>query len=248
VPPPTDTSLEFRGFVSDANGVQALFAPAPSGPQDAAAPGVEQTTDGGETWAQTGLSCPSTGPCIRFGAPPTQIGSCAMHGYGQPLLVSPDGGQTWSAPAGAPAVNACQSNELAILSDTDVLLLAPGADELTGEEAPARLSRDGGQTFVPLSLPEGPDPHGPFELKMLPDGQVLGLFSGQDWSWLLLEPAEDHWCSISGSLLPPSPVPLRIVADQLWWLSQPLTPRSMPYDDLGCDMPLVPTPTVAPVP
>jgi hypothetical protein len=245
-PPASDASLQFRGFVSDAHGVQALFAPAESGPptRDVTPPVVVQTADGGQTWQETGFGCPAMGPCVRFGAPPSGIGSCNMHGYGQPLLVSADGGQTWASPVGGRVVNACQSNELAILSETDVLLLAPGGDELAaGESAPARLSRDGGRTFVALGLPAGPDPDGPFELKMLPDGRLLGLFSGQALAWLLLEPDEDHWCSISGSLLPNVPAPLRVVADQLWWLSTgPVAPHAMPYADLGCGMPLVPRP------
>lgn len=243
VPPATDPTLQFRGFMSDANGVQALFAPAPAGPpgQDAAPPIIESTSDGGQSWHEAGFDCPALGSCVRFGAPPTEIGSCNMHGYGQQLLVSADGGQTWAVPAGARAVNACQPNELAILSETDVLLLAPGIDELSGEGAPTRLSRDGGQTFVPLTLPDGPDPSGAFELKMLPDGRLLALFSGQDWTWLLLEPDENHWCTIAGGQLPNAPVPLRVVADRLWWLLDG-TPHSMAFADLACAMPLVPTP------
>ena len=248
VPAPSDTALQFRGFVSDATGVQALYAGPPSGPnRDAVAPVVSRSTDAGQTWAEGPFACPAFGLCVQFGEPPTGIGSCNMHGYPQPLLVSADNGQTWSEPSGAPSVNACQPNELAILNETDVLLLAPGADELTGDANPARLSRDGGRTFVPLTLPTGPDPLGPFEMKLLPDGRVLALFSGQTWSWQLLEPAEDHWCATTGALLPPMPVPITVAADQIWWLEGG-SPKSQPYADIACSMPIVATPTVAPVP
>ena len=154
-----------------------------------------------------------------------------MHGYGQPLLASADGGQTWAAPTGARAVNACQPNELAILSET-ACCCWHRADELTGVHAVRATDGRSRRSALPI----GPDPQGPFELKMLPDG-LLALFSGQEWSWLLLEPDEDHWCTIAGNLVPPTPVPLRLAADQLWWLSSgPSMPHSMPYANLGCGM------------
>jgi len=245
VPAPTDGSLQFGGFVTDASGVQALFTREAVGSpsEGVSVPVVEATRDGGQSWYETPFACPLSGPCIRFGGPPTGIGSCAMHGYGQPLLVSEDSGQTWTTPTGAEAVNACQSNELAILTDTDMLLLAPGAAEVTREAALVRLSRDGGRSFVPLGLPESGGSEEPFELTLLPDGRLLALMSGPTWSWQILEPSEDHWCSPSGVLMPANPVPLSVAADRLWWLGGAREPQSMRYADIVCSVLLVPTPT-----
>jgi hypothetical protein len=129
-----------------------------------------------------------------------------------------------------------------------VLLLAPGADEIAGDAAPVRVSHDGGRTFAPVILPTGPDPSGPFEMKLLPDGRVLAIFSGDTWTWQVLEPAEDHWCATSGVLLPPMPVPVTIAADQIWWLAGDEGPKSQPYTDITCSVLLVPTATPAPIP
>ena len=245
VPAPADGSLQFGGFVAHESGVQALFnrEAVGSSREGVPVPVVEATNDGGQSWHETPFACPPSGPCIRFGAPPTGIGSCAMHGYGQPLLVSADSGQTWTTSAGAAAVNACQSNELAILTDTDMLLLAPGAAEVTRESAPVKLSRDGGRSFVPLGLPESGGSQEPFELKLLPDGRLLALMSGPTWSWQILEPSEDHWCSPTGVLMPANPVPLSVAADRLWWLDGAHAPQSMRYADIVCSVLLVPTPT-----
>src|SRR5205814_312827 len=120
----------------------------------------------------------ASGPCIRWGAPPTAIGSCNMHGYPQPLLVSEDDGQSWQSPGGARVANACFPNELIATSDHDLLLLAPAADELEAIAAPVRVSHDGGRTFVPAALPGDPDATDLFELHLLPDGRLLARVSG----------------------------------------------------------------------
>jgi hypothetical protein len=239
--------LQFRGFVADEAGVQALFAVAPTGPVGEVVPPIEMlTADGGQSWNQVPFGCPASGPCIRWGAPPTQIGSCNMHGYPQPLLVSDDGGQHWTEPRGARVANACFPNELIAVSDRDVLLLAPAADELEPISAPIRVSHDGGLTFAPPAIPEGsnsPDPTDLFELHLLPGDRVLARVSGPTpgpgWTWQLLwhddqPPAQDRWCTVAPSPLPTAREPLRVAGDRVWWIDEAGQPASLDAADVRC--------------
>src|SRR4051794_16606532 len=76
-PTPSDTSAQFRGFVSDANGIQALYAKPSSSPaQNVTPPVVSLSMDAGQSWNEVSFGCPVIGPCVRFGEPPTAIGSC----------------------------------------------------------------------------------------------------------------------------------------------------------------------------
>ncbi|MCC6179704.1 MAG: exo-alpha-sialidase [Chloroflexi bacterium] len=228
VPLPDDTSAPFfGGFFVLGNRVQALygegvFRPTP-GP--VAPPRVFETFDSGASWQPAGFDCPAAGPCVRWGAAPSGIGSCAMHGAAQRLLYSGDGGQTWAAPKGAPAVNACQPNQIVALSETDVLLLAPGGTELDPTAAPVRLSRDGGHTFVPLALPDSPDLR---EVVLLPAHQLLALTVEANASWLFLEPGAISWLPANATVLPNYRVPLGVAVDRLWWLSEEDAPISVP--------------------
>jgi photosystem II stability/assembly factor-like uncharacterized protein len=207
-------------------------------------PLVMATTDGGQSWQSVPFDCPASGACVRWGAAPSGIGSCNMHGYGQPLLVSQDGGQTWTSPEGARAVNACHPNELALISDHDVLLLAPGGEEVDGPSAPIVTSHDGGRTFAPPSLPDQPAALDLFELHLLPDERLLARVSGQTpgpgWTWQLLShsdepPAGDRWCRAADIPLSPSAgLSVRVAGDRLWWVGRDGQAASLPLTDLRC--------------
>src|SRR5581483_9359556 len=148
--PPGIDREQFGGFQVDGTAVQALFArPASTA---GTPPGflLEQTADGGQSWASPPLvDCPATGPCVRWGPAPNAIGSCAMHARIQPVEVSSDGGQSWSpagfggeaVETGLGGVNACALNELAALAEREVLLLTGDALAAGGSPAePVRLS------------------------------------------------------------------------------------------------------------
>lgn len=238
LPVPAGAAAErFGGFQSDADGVRALFGAGPGPNAAAAPPTVEVTTDGGRTWQAGTLGCPAGGPCVRWGQAPNQLGSCAMHGYAQPLFVSADGGSTWQAPGGARAANACGPNALVALSTGDVLLLTPGAEEVEGSAAaaaPVRLSRDGGATWVPLALSPLPG-SGPRQIELLPDGRLLVLVQPQfELDWWLLAPGATAWCGVAPAALPAADAPLQTVGDRVWWLGEDGGPRSVGVGEIAC--------------
>jgi hypothetical protein len=207
-------------------------------------PVVLATTNAGQTWEPVPFACPVSGPCIRWGAPPTGIGSCNMHGYGQPLLFSTDDGQSWRAPSGARMVNACQPNELVVVSDREVLLLAPGLDELSHDTTPILTSHDGGRTFADPPLPAEPAARDLFALTLLPDERLLARVSGPTpgpgWSWQLLwhdstPPAQDRWCAVADPApLPTNGAPPRLAGERLWWVGDGGQPASLAVADLRC--------------
>ncbi len=225
------TAQQFGGFQVADGAVQALFA-APNGPDAALALAVEQAAGDG-TWQAAALACASERPCLRFGAGPNQIGSCSMNERVQTLLYSADGGATFQPPASPSAVNACDLNELAPLSQTDALLLA-GRDDF-----PLQITHDGGQTWSPVTLPPLPDadPSLPAQyrgLQILPDGSLLT----QDGdAWLGLCPGGMNWqnTGIPGTAIASS---LRVLNGRLWWLQQnadgSLHPFSLPPGAAGC--------------
>ena len=242
-----DDQGQFGGFQINGRAVQALRAapvrfsglpadgsPAPATPTSLAA---EQTDDGGRTWHAVALDCPGAGPCLRFGPLASGIGSCAMHGYLQPILVSGDGGRTWGE-AGWPAgSNACTDSELVSLSPSDVVLLAADAPY------PLLLTRDGGRTWQALTLPAvpgSPDAAPSFSsLLMLPDGSLLAQAQGQA-GWYALPMGGRAWCALPSSGLPPARAAVRVIGDRLWWLGasgptgQSVAPRSVAVGSLRC--------------
>ena len=275
VPPPASVpDAQFGGFTVEAGPVQALFSPpqantrpagGPQAPTDALVqpPLVQQTPDGGQTWVPAEFGCPQRGNCIRWGAPPAGIGSCAMHGYLQPLLASGDGGHTWKTPRAAIGANACQPNELLEVGNRTVFLLTPGASELDPGATPFRYSNDGGQTFLPRRLPAGPDAPTPvdlFELHALPDARLLARVSGPEpgpgWHWQLAGPRDsqsapppasdeiqEQWCMVAESAtLPHTGAPVRVVGERVWWLADDGQPRSISITELQCTA----TPSIEP--
>jgi hypothetical protein len=193
VPPPDGAvAAGFGGFFRSSTGVEALFA------TDAGTNGlaVQLTEDGGQTWTTTALDCPAEGPCVRWGPAANTLGSCAMHEYLQPLLVSLNGGARFAQPSWPDAGNGCFLNELVTLSASNLLLLR-GQDEF-----PLVASSDGGASWQTLALPPLPSTS-QFDLRydglqMLPNGALIAR--GTD-GWYLLSPAAASWCGIDSALL-----------------------------------------------
>ena len=96
IPTPDNSSPgQFGGFQLVDAAVEALFEVGQPFRADPASFVVEQTEDGGASWSPSPLTCPTSGPCIRWGPAPSGIGSCAMHGYDESVEVSVDGGASW---------------------------------------------------------------------------------------------------------------------------------------------------------
>jgi hypothetical protein len=236
VPPPDYTIAQFGGFRATPDVVQVLFAGQPSSPKQTPLFSVEQTIEGGHTWAPADLICPASAPCIRWGPAPSQIGGMGVD-YPQALLISHDGGKTWKTPAWPTQVilNSGPS-QLVTLSDSNLVLISPGDDY------PFRVSHDGGQTWKVTSLPSliGGDGNVPLypALQMLPNGALL-VQSQTSSSWQILVPGAQEWCTFS-ALLPTTPELLVAIEDQLWWLEVSGTPNPAPMpkhvlvSDLKC--------------
>jgi photosystem II stability/assembly factor-like uncharacterized protein len=223
-PPQGYTIAQFSGFRATPDAVQALFAGQPSSPEQAPPFTVEQTSDGGRTWAPADLTCPASAPCIGWGPAPSQIGGMGID-YPQAIEISTDGGKTWETPGWPTQVILnFGPSQLVTLSDSTLVLMSPGDDY------PFRLSQDGGQTWKVISLPplagaDGNVPPYP-ALQMLPNGALLAQSSTGN-AWQMLVPGAQEWCTVSTIL--PTTADLFVAIDgQLWWLEVPSTPSAAP--------------------
>jgi hypothetical protein len=241
VPPPSGAMVQqFGGFQVQGTAVQAMFGGGFV---------AQQTTDGGQTWTTVTPDCPSAGPCVRWGPAANMLGSCAMLGGSQPVEYSTDGGRTWTSafPGPMASPNPCVLNQLAALSDTEVLLLREDGLVLGPDGALARLSRDGGQSWTAVTLP--PLPGAPMRvlggLQMLPDGALIAFVPGSGWQ--RLGPGADAWCAVPPAALPAAQGAadtVQVVGDRLWWLEDTDTgiptanpqprPRSAPLAGIQC--------------
>ena len=213
VPTPPGTSLEdFAGFRTEGRSVLALFAGLNSyfSNRRRAPPGTsnglvraEVTANGGASWAPTMLGCPSTGPCATFG--PYQWGNCAMNGSMQPLLLGPSNvtalsGVKWTTSSWVTTVNSCFSQQLAVTSNQDLLLLDPSS------QYSLLRSTNSGTTWSYYALPlipgmnYGPD-NAPMDnsLVLAPDGSIFASVttpSGQRQELFRLGAAATSWCQV----------------------------------------------------
>ncbi|MCL4368920.1 MAG: glycoside hydrolase [Actinobacteria bacterium] len=244
VPAPSGFTLgQFGGFQLSGHGVQASFGSAPSINVPATSKtnsAVEQTTDGGRSWTPFQPDCPAGGPCVRWGPLPSGIGSCAMHGYFQPIEISQDGGHTWSTPAWPSGANGCDSNDLVGLGPSTVALLS--GNPATEGSYPLLLSHDGGQTWMVVALPPLPgqsDEPLPYSAYFLPNGALLAQPSGGG-PWQLLSQGASNWCPVTDVPAQAEPGSLRAAGDRLWWLEGSNSPNSTPtphgvrLDDVRC--------------
>jgi hypothetical protein len=212
--PSQKMAQSFGGFWSDGKGtVQALYTEIPGGPDQAPTVSVEQTGDGGKTWAQGTLICPASGPCLRWGAAPGAI--TGMGASPQWLYYSSDGGKTWTSHGLSVVIWMVTPGELVASSDKDSILISSAGD------FPLRLTQDGGQTWQVVPLPNlpGNDNSGPLfsGLQALPDGSLLAQSSDQ--TWFRLSPGTQNWCSLGKANLPSSGERMRASGTDLWWLS-----------------------------
>jgi hypothetical protein len=218
VPLPDGASLEnFGGFWAAGDRVEAFFSVQARGQDQPSAPTVEQTSDGGLTWLPGTPACPlgQTDACLRWGATASSISGMGSPAP-QPVMISRDGGGTWSLPGLSVELRMQGPNQLATFPGAPLkaLLLSGNAD------FPLRLSQDGGQTWMAVTLPAmpGADDAGVFPgLQALPDGSLVALVGSNQW--MLLKAGSSQWCSAAGLDQAKQTSQLAASGDSLWWLN-----------------------------
>lgn len=215
----------FGGFWSNGQGlVQALYGS--GGTLQALV--LEQTTDGGQTWEPGSLTCPPTGPCLRWGPAPSNI-----PGMGSPLpqsLLRSEDGETWTPAAGPVELRFPAPKMLGVLEAGEAMLVA-------GSEPPyLQTSTDGGATWEAVELPPlpGSADQGYPGLHLLPDGAYIAQDADGTWQrWQ----AMDEWCPLAPRTLPTRPALLRFTAEQVLWLDPDTgAVNSQPLGELQCPM------------
>jgi hypothetical protein len=221
VPPPPSSNLEdFGGFwnLGDET-VEAMFN---SQDQDVNI-ALQETGDGGGTWLPGELSCPQSGPCLRWGAAASTI-----PGMGSPLpqtiLSSSDGGNTWLTIAPPVELRTPAPNQLVAFSDHEIVIIS-GSIGLSSDEPEAqavRYSQDSGLNWQKIELPplssDGSDTNYFPGLQILPDESYLTQ-DLESSTWLWMSPSYPIWCPVNTDRLPPVPQLLQSVGDRLWWVN-----------------------------
>ncbi|HEX9012473.1 MAG TPA: sialidase family protein [Anaerolineaceae bacterium] len=218
VPVPAETTAErFGGFAYGAQGIEALFGGEGTNPANPGPVFGEATRDGGKTWSAATLTCPTSGPCLRWGPSPSSIS-----GMGSPApqypMISGNGGQTWTFPGPSVELRAPGPNQLAVQGSKLALLISASGD------FPLQVSRDQGNNWQAVSLPALPGGGSGFPfsgLQILPDGSLLAFSDAGGWQ--RLAPGAAQWCGLSKAGLPSQPVRFTAAGGKLWWLTQPET-------------------------
>jgi hypothetical protein len=224
VPPPDESNhTAFGGYWSNPSGlVEALFSTSVESVDPSHPVYVQKTGDGGQTWKQDRLSCPASGPCLRWGAAASNI-----PGMGSPLpqdiLVSLDQGETWEVIEPPVELRTPSPNQLVAYSDqiAEIISGSIALSASAGEKHPIRTSQDGGQTWQVKALPPLPDEVDSEDfypgLQILPDGSYLSQ-NREQGSWFWLADSSEIWCPLEGRNLPAYPVLLQSGLDRLWWV------------------------------
>ena len=231
--------VSFGGFRYVGHDIDALFsnsAPTPAG--RTGPPLVEQTADGGRRWAPVPFSCPSSGPCLTFGA--HVPGNCAQGLDSQTVIRSLDKGRQWTEPSWPGGLVTCWLTTLAATSSTQALLVT--ANTVLSADSPfdALLTDDGGRSWQVVYLPPlpssqaGEPPQGPGDVVVLPDG---GLLSVDSPTWQLLAPGAEGWCAVGtprlGKGQTETPMSFAVIGERLWWLSASSSGTDVTARDVG---------------
>ena len=224
-PPENGTIEDFGGYWNLGTGaVEALFFPAGSWRQLPEEILITETANSGKEWGDGALSCPSIGPCLRWGPAPSNV-----PGMGSPLpqsiFHSQDAGETWSVIDPPVELRAPAPNQLVAVSETEILIISGGVTlSSSGDATPAiRKSLDAGASWQPIPLP-------PLSTDELNDNYFPGLQylsnhtylsqGVEDNTWYWLSPEMPIWCPVNTDRLPSSPMLLQSVGDQVWWVDQ----------------------------
>ena len=221
VPPPSSSTLEdFGGFWNlGERAVEAVFHNQNQETNIA----IQETADGGVSWQRGELSCPKTGPCVRWGAAASNI-----PGMGSPLpqtiFSSSDGGNTWSTVEPPVELRTPAPNQLVALSDHEIVLISGsiGLSAVGPEAQPLRYSQDGGLNWQKIELPplasKDTDTIYFPGLQILPDESYLTQ-NLESSTWMWISPNYPIWCPVNTDRLPLIPQLLQSVGGRLWWVN-----------------------------
>jgi hypothetical protein len=214
IPAPQGTSPEdFGGFIEQGSTVEAVFASnSSSGSVQSSVPGtpdrvvvpVSISASSGTSWTSGTLSCPTTGPCLRFG--PASLGNCAMNGSPQAILR--EGGTAsahrWDQLVWPASVNVCYPASITSVGQSSALVVAGGSSY------PLRISTDGGIHWASVAVPalRGQGIGAPLlsaaAIAMTSQGLVaLAPIGSSDLMTgaYLLKPQSNRWCRVAGGPL-----------------------------------------------
>jgi hypothetical protein len=222
----------FGGFWTDGKAVQALYLGETGGSNQAPSLLVKQTMNGGATWEQASLTCPPSGPCLRWGPAPGEISGMGADLL-QDVMASFDQGRTWSSTGETVDVRLPGPHELVALSQDEALVISGNA------HYPLRYTSDSGRTWQALALPSLPIahpswPYGFPGLQMFPDGSLLVMDPDTGQWWTLPPNARDR-CPLEITSPDKYPVLLQSAAGRVWWLSAMTgEPESAPASSFVC--------------
>ncbi len=238
---PDSSVKNFGGFEMNGQLVEAIFSTPAQSMMQPPEIYVRQSIDGGKTWKPESLTCPATGPCVRFG-PATGPATAQIQGKDVPhpqwLEYSIDHGRTWQVSDSAPSVALGMGglNQLAALSPAMIALVSLNNQQF-------ELSDDGGKTWQPVTLPPLIGSRSDFTryegLQIMPDGSLIA-YQPIARTWQLLEPQSSSWCEISSVTMPETPNGLTVSGDRVWWMTNPDQPGAVPMpksissQDLRC--------------
>jgi hypothetical protein len=225
VPPPPSLTLEdFGGFWNlGGYSVEAMFHTINQSDDQIPNVVLQETDDGGQTWQPGELSCPKSGPCLRWGPAASNI-----PGMGSPLpqeiLISLDGGQSWSTIDPPVELRLPAPNQLVAISDHEVAIIAGSISHSAAgtETPPVRYSEDSGRTWQEFDLPAPASASSEITyypgLQILPNDTYLTQ-APENSTWLWMSPTLQDWCPVNTDSLPLIPQLLQSVGDQLWWVN-----------------------------
>lgn len=237
VPVPESATIEdFGGFWNlGEDSVEVLF----NSHRQLENPTVFKTKDGGETWEIGNLSCPFSGPCIRWGPAPSNI-----PGMGSPLpqgiFSSSDGSSSWAAIEPPVELRAPAPNQLVAFSDNQVAIVS-GSIVMTDPSpinSALRISQDSGIRFQQVEIPSITTSNDYLNyfpgLQMLPDESFLSQ-EPETNNWFWFDPHIPIWCPVDTDVLPQIPRLLQSVDDRIWWINEAEDKAdSISWSEIGC--------------
>jgi len=209
---------EFGGFWSDGQKVQAFYVERTLRVTDPPNFTLLHSEDGGLNWTPARLTCPSEGPCVRWGPGPANWVPPLVAGLPRWVYASENDGQTWVVHNHLFAeIRLSETSELVGFPSSRVMVVA----SYRNGQHPVLFSENGGSGWISLILPLLPGSETDLirypALQMLSNGALIA--TGKE-GWYVLEAGATRWCLLDQERLPPQGTFLLPLRDQVWWLER----------------------------